>query len=353
MAEDGLLTLVAMWLVLSCRIVGPLQAMANHVIRLGENDNLKARLASKRTDEIGTLSNEFDRMVKSLSDARKKILNSAHRAGMSEIAAEVLHNVGNAVNSANCSAEVLEAKLTSSKIFGLEKAAVILRENSSRVVDFFSNDPRAPKLVEYLIYLNEALKEEREKNLSELTRLKETIHHIRDVVTSQSAHADGSRFIQDVTLAEICDEAIRLNLQELTALNVHVELNIPPMPDLQLNKSQMQQVLVNLINNAAYSLRSQHLDNRHLALSARVNDARDMELEIKDNGAGFDDAVQARLFSHRFTTKPEGNGLGLHYCANVIRNAGGKITASSPGNGQGATFCLRIPNVLQEAMLAR
>ena len=349
----GLFTLVAMWFVLSYRIVGPLQAMANHAVGIGANDNLKARLASKRTDEIGTLSNELDRMVKSLSDARKKVLNSAHRAGMSEIAAEVLHNVGNAVNSANCSAEVIEAKLTSSKISGLDKAVVILRENSNRVADFFSNDPRAPKLVEYLIYLNDALQDEREKNLSELSRLKETIHHIRDAVTSQSLHADGSSFIQEVSLAEICEEAIRLNRHDLSELNVKVDSIIPPLPDLQLNKSQLTQVLVNLIKNAGYALRTQQHDNRHLTLRANVTDDGELELEIMDNGAGFDEAVQARLFSHRFTTKPEGSGLGLHYCANVIRNAGGQITASSCGPNLGAKFSIKIPKVLPETELVR
>ena len=137
MAEGGLLTLVAMRLVLSCRIVGPLQAMANHAIRLGENDNLKARLASKRTDEIGTLSNEFDRMVKSLSDARKKILNSAHRAGMSEIAAELLRSPTCSTHSAASGPTNLLSPSKSALRFSMKGAVLNSTRRSSKHSSMF------------------------------------------------------------------------------------------------------------------------------------------------------------------------------------------------------------------------
>ena len=116
----GISTLITMWCLLKWRIVGPLQAMANHAVRVGQEDDLKARLEFNRKDEIGTLAGEFDSMVESLAESRKKVLDVAHCAGMSEIASEVLHNVGNAVNSANCSVEVLEEQLSGSKVSGLE-----------------------------------------------------------------------------------------------------------------------------------------------------------------------------------------------------------------------------------------
>ena len=347
----GIFTLLVMWIIIRERIIVPLQAMADHAVRVGKHDDLKARLHLNRRDEIGTLATEFDSMVAGLAESRKKVLDSAHRAGMAEIASEVLHNVGNAVNSANCSVEMLEEQIARSKVHGLERAATLLREQAPRAAEFFNSDPRGPKLIAYLTDLSAALQKERTDNQQEVTRLRETVRHIREAIATQQTFAGRSDFRQEVDLHELIDEILRMNQELIRTHEVRVEVNLPPLPELQLNKSKMTQVLVNLVRNAVQAMQGQPSDHRCLTISARCVDDDGIEIDVSDSGSGFGDEVREKLFTHGFTTKVEGNGFGLHYCANAIREADGHMTAQSAGPGLGATFRIRLPHVTSSSTL--
>jgi sensor histidine kinase regulating citrate/malate metabolism len=74
-------------------------------------------------------------------------------------------------------------------------------------------------------------------------------------------------------------------------------------------------------------------------------DGRDMiHLEIRDNGEGIAADGMESLFRRGYSTKSEKKGgIGLHWCANSVIAMGGKIHATSPGKGQGATFHLLLP----------
>lgn len=348
----GFLTLLVMGVVLQRRIVGPLQQLADHAVRVGRQDDMKARLNFKRTDEIGTLADEFDSMVQNLSDSRKKVLDSAHRAGMAEIASEVLHNVGNTVNSANCSIEMLEDRFAKSRLSGLAKATALLQEQAPHAAEFFTQDPRGPKLISYLVSLSETLHQERVDNQAEVTRLRETIRHIRDAISAQQVFAGRSDFRQDVELSGLIETVLGMNQELVRASETKVTVELPPLPELQLNKSKMIQVLVNLVRNAIQSMQEVPSDQRHLKIAASCVDVDGIEIEVADTGAGFSDQLRTKLFTHGFTTKPEGNGFGLHYCANAIREVGGDVTAQSAGPGRGASFRIRLPSVRSAAVNA-
>lgn len=346
----GVFALLAIGIVLQKRIVGPLQQMAAHAVRVGKQDDLKARLNLPRRDEIGTLAREFDSMVQNLADTRRKVLDSAHRAGMAEIASEVLHNVGNTVNSANCSIEMLEDRFEKSKLSGLARATTLLQEQAPRATEFFGQDPRGPKLISYLITLNDSLQQERTDNQAEVTRLRETIRHIRDAIAAQQTFAGRSDFRQDVELAGLIETVMGMNQELVRSTETKVTIDLPPLPELQLNKSKMTQVLVNLVRNAIQAMQDVPSDRRHLKIVASCVEDSGIEIEIADTGTGFSDELKSRLFTHGFTTKPEGNGFGLHYCANAIRESGGNVSAHSGGPGQGASFRIRLPRVMPTAI---
>jgi len=343
-AVCGILTMFVLAIVLRWRITGPLQQMANHAIQLGSQSNFKARLNLSRQDEIGILAKEFDQMVQHLDDSRKQLSDSAHQAGMAEIASEILHNVGNAVNSLNCSASHLEQQLSQSKLSGLTRTAGLLNEQSHDLASFFSHDPRGPKLIGYIQELSRVLQRERDENLGEVGRLQETSRHIAEIIAAQQSYAKRSDFRQEVDLRQLVTEVLAINQELIRSMEVRVDIQIPELPELMLSKSRLTQVFVNLVRNSLQAMREKPSDQRALQITARVVDECDLEIEVTDSGVGFDQEVQAKLFTHGFTTKDSGNGIGLHYCANAIREIGGHIAAKSPGKGLGATFRVRLPN---------
>lgn len=337
----GLFTLGIIWFVLSRQIVRPLQQMAAHAARVGSSDDLKARLNVERSDEIGVLAHQFDQMVENLAESRNKVLEHAHRAGMAEIASEVLHNVGNAVNSANCSVEFLDETLKQSKLTGLARANELLRQVSDDPARFFQTDPRAPKLLGYLGQLEESLQRERETNLHEVARLHKTIRHIRDAIAAQQSVAGRSDFKQEVALSDLIEEVLVILEPELKLAGIEVHLEIEQLEELKLNKNKFSQVLMNLVRNAIQAM-TEGCSRRLLSIRARVAEGC-LTVDVSDTGVGFDDAVRVQLFTQGFTTKAAGRGLGLHFCANALHEAGGAISARSAGPNQGATFSVRLP----------
>ena len=345
-----LLMLLGTGIALRLRVVEPLQTMASHAARVGIEDDLAARLNSDRTDEIGILARSFDLMVAHLAEARRETEESAHRAGMAEIASEVLHNVGNAVNTANCCTEVIADRLTNSRLSGLEKAASLLSEQTANAARFFSEDPRGPKLVSYLVTLSGTLQKEQAENLSELQRLQETIRHIRDAIASQQSHARKSDFRQRVDLRTLLNETLLVNEALQKQCGITVTINMPELPLLELNRSRVAQVLVNLEKNAFLSMQSVPEKNHELTVNVAILKTDLLQIEIRDTGTGFTPKIHERLFGQGFTTRKEGSGLGLHYCVNVIREMGGDITAYSDGPGTGARFLITIPRAFPETI---
>lgn len=344
----AIITVLGTGMALRYRVVEPLQEIADHATRVGVQDNLDARIRFRRNDEIGKLASTFNLMVARLADSRDKLQEAAHRAGMAEIASEVLHNVGNAVNSAGCSVEMLTERLESSRLLGLDMAINLLSEQAPRAAEFFANDPRGPKLINYLETLNGTLQREHGECLNELKRLAETVAHIRSVITSQQDHARKSDFRQKVDLEDLLNETLHINEQLLTGTGIRVHIEAPELPPLRLNRSRISQVLVNLQKNAILSMVS--VPDKEHVLTIRVSAEAENTLMIcvTDTGTGMSAEVQSRLFQQGFTTRSSGSGLGLHYCANVIRDLGGQISAHSAGPGTGATFRITIPGAITQ-----
>ena len=113
------------------------------------------------------------------------------------------------------------------------------------------------------------------------------------------------------------------------------------LPDLNIDVGQIQQVLLNLLNNAADAMEG--VKNPHIMISCSYDSDRDMvEVKVSDNGRGMSDDIQGKIFQSHFTTKPNGHGLGLSNSRKIILNHGGEISvASAPG--QGTTFTILLP----------
>ncbi|WP_243439638.1 PAS domain-containing sensor histidine kinase [Fundidesulfovibrio soli] len=116
----------------------------------------------------------------------------------------------------------------------------------------------------------------------------------------------------------------------------------PELPDVPCSKTQIQQVVMNLLSNAAHSLMGRPSPTITLR-TAHENDAA--RIEVEDNGSGMDEATRRKVFEPFFTTKPvgEGTGLGLSVSYFIITsNHGGTLDVTSTP-GQGSRFTIRLP----------
>ncbi len=147
--------------------------------------------------------------------------------------------------------------------------------------------------------------------------------------------------IQAVQVNELIEEVVSLSSQRARYSNVELRTNLQnSLPAIQASMSEMQQVFLNLINNA---LDAMEKDGGTIETISKMEDSQ-VIVDIADTGPGIPRANLARIFDPFFTTKPvgKGTGLGLSICYGIIKKMGGEIDVRS-SVGLGTTFSIRIP----------
>jgi signal transduction histidine kinase len=114
------------------------------------------------------------------------------------------------------------------------------------------------------------------------------------------------------------------------------------LPDVQIDSTELQQVLLNLIRNAIDAMSSSSPQARRLQLKTSFDGKSTVLMSIQDSGPGISAEDQERIFNPFFTTKPGGMGLGLAISSTLVANHGGKLTLLKSGS-DGSIFELAIP----------
>src|SRR5262249_26155048 len=114
------------------------------------------------------------------------------------------------------------------------------------------------------------------------------------------------------------------------------------LPVIEGDRIQLQQVLLNLINNAAQAMSAAEVESRELVISTSKTDRDDIVVAVRDSGPGLDPANPQRAFEAFYTTKPGGLGMGLSICRSIIEAHGGRLWASA-NMPRGATFQFTLP----------
>ena len=147
--------------------------------------------------------------------------------------------------------------------------------------------------------------------------------------------------IQDIQANDLIADLVSLSDQrgKYSMVEIHSQM-AEHLPLLRLSVSELQQVFLNLINNAIDSMDRK---GGKLFISTRRED-RHVVVEMADTGSGISEANLPRIFDPFFTTKPvgKGTGLGLAICYGIIRKMGGEIKVHSTLN-VGTTFTVYLP----------
>lgn len=278
-----------------------------------------------------------------LESAHRKLVETSHQAGMAEVATNVLHNVGNVLNSVNISASLIIDKLKASRVKNLTQVADLFRTHAADLGTYITADATGKKVPSYIGRLAEHLDEEQNHLLAEADVVRKNIEHIKDIVAMQQNYAKISGVVERVKVSELIEDALRMNSGALVRHDVAlIREYAPHLSDITVDKHKVLQILVNLIRNAKYACDESGRRDKQLTMRVTNGDDR-VRISVIDNGVGIPAENMTRIFRHGFTTRKDGHGFGLHGAALAAKQMGGTLAVHSEGTQRGATFTLELP----------
>ncbi len=163
---------------------------------------------------------------------------------------------------------------------------------------------------------------------------------VRELRTFSRADGETRR---RVDLAAVARSAIKVAAHEIR-YRARVSTSFEPAKPVWANESRLEQVVLNLLINAAHAMPEDNVSSNEIRVIVRPDGDANVILEISDNGEGIPQEVLPRIFDPFFTTKPRGvgMGLGLSICHGIVMSLGGKITVHSTPN-EGTTFRVALP----------
>ncbi|MCG8421226.1 MAG: HAMP domain-containing protein [Proteobacteria bacterium] len=289
------------------------------------------------------LERRVDERTAELREAQCQLVEAAHQAGRAEVANSVLHNVGNVLNSVNVSATLVSNRLRSSRISKLQRLAELVYSHDSDLASFLVEDETGRQLPHYLSKLAEHLENERIKVIEELDSMNRNINHIRHIVTLQQDYAGQSNMVENVAASDVVEDALRIESASLKRHNIRVTRAFTSTPEIRIDRHKLLQILVNLMSNAKYALLAADREDKEIRI--HIDDVQSdlVRIEVSDNGIGISKENLEKLFRHRFTTRKDGHGIGLHGSAIAAEEIGVRLRAHSDGLDCGATFTVEIP----------
>ena len=312
-------------------------AMQNEIAeRLHAEEKLKAALQEKERSLF--LLKEAEAKNEA---THKELLEVSRRAGMAEVARDVLHNVGNVLNSVNVSTNLIREKLRKSSVASLAKVRGLLQEHASDLTAFLGTDPKGKKVPMFIIHLSEVLEAERTAILAEHDSVVRNVEHIKEIVAMQQNCASVSGLLEQVSIAQLLDDALKT--AELARHGIEIIRHYSDVPLLTVDKHEVLQILLNLVHNAKYALDGTSEQNKKLIVGIGMNGNDRVRVTVADRGIGIAPENLTRIFSQGFSTRKGGSGFGLHSGANAAKEMGGQLSANSDGLGKGATFTLVLP----------
>lgn len=301
----------------------------------------RARDIFQVNEELQKTNDQLKSSLDELQNTQRALVDASRKAGMADVATSVLHNVGNALNSVNVSANVIASVAKASKAAGVAKAVAMLRSQQDPG-KFLTDDPRGRKLLDYLDGVGNAMEADRSKSLEELAVLEKSIEHIKAIVMTQQAHARGGTAVERISIRGTIEDAVRLGCTTKGVETVCSWSGLEEGDAMTVDRHKLFQILMNLLTNACHALKPRSSDKRLEVLVVRTPEDR-ISISVTDNGVGIPAENLTKIFAHGFTTKSTGHGFGLHSCANAATEMGGKLEAASDGPGFGATFTLSLP----------
>lgn len=288
---------------------------------------------------------ELEDTTKHLRLTQERLVAAAHLAGMAEIATEVLHNVGNSLNSVNVSAQSIHQALENNRpLILFEKVVGLISENLTHLDHFLINDPRGKKIPSVLKDLYDGLNQVNNDLDHEVLHLRDNIENIRLIVENQIKYTEVTGLFEPLDPNTLLSDILKTKAGRFHELQIEIRREGEFPDPVVLKRTKFQQILEILLHNAeeALSLLAEG-QPRQIEILVKMEPGLHPCLEIANSGPPIPDEMQAVIFSQGFSDKPGHQGGQLHFAANAMNEMEGKLTVENDGPQGGPRFRIILP----------
>jgi signal transduction histidine kinase len=281
---------------LSNKLTLPLILLQQSFARISLNSK-NQRINYSGRDEIGSLVNEYNKMVDQLTTSAELLAKSERESAWREMAKQIAHEIKNPLTPMRLSIQHLQRSIADKKegwdeqFARLSKMLIEQIDDLSDIATEFSNFAKMPVAENEILELG--------KKLEDTCRLFENTENV----------------------------------------SISLEIKGPGQLYVYVDREQLSRVFINLMKNAIQSLN----DNRGGVVNVSLEKAENMAvIRFRDNGKGVPEEIREKLFQPNFTTKSGGMGMGLAIVESIVKNAGGNVHYETELN-KGSVFIVELP----------
>jgi len=259
------------------------------------------QLSEKKVELQNTVKENEE--IKSLLKERESLINSLMRsnktAATGALSASIAHELNQPLGASNLNIQFLKRKM--------EQGELSLELQRELFAALESDNNRASSIVRSL----------------------------------RSIFTDEKVAVECVNLSSLIESILVIVRPELRAKHIQLELSLPAVMSAPVRQTEIQQVILNLVNNAIQSLEGSNQLDKRISIEGSST-IHCIQIAVTDNGSGVSPEIQADLFTILSSAKKTGMGLGLWLCQHIIGRHGGHIRYEDAPQG-GARFCIELP----------
>ncbi|MEP0271590.1 sensor histidine kinase [Ekhidna sp.] len=147
--------------------------------------------------------------------------------------------------------------------------------------------------------------------------------------------------LEPTEVEEMIKHVLILLKPDIEASKITINCSVKPDLEVNIDREQIEQVIINVVKNAVQALAAAEKENKSLTITAMPTDGGGAFISVADNGTGIEEEALKKIFIPFFTTKQNGSGIGLSLSKQIMRKHGGNITAKSQ-IGEGTEFLLKF-----------
>lgn len=285
---------------------------------------------NQRIAMLSKMNEEMQHLNQKLEEAHTQLMQSEKLASIGQLAAGVAHEINNPIGYVYSNLNTLRKYVGDifSVLDGYEHLESIVPTNQKELASLHALKQKVD-----LTFLKTDLSALVEESREGLTRVTKIIQDLKDF-----SHVDQHDDWQSVDLLAYIDSTLNIIKNEIK-YKAKVVKQYSELPQVNCLPSQLNQVFMNLLVNAAQAIKNQG----NITIKTGVKDEK-VWISVSDDGEGIPAENLTRIFDPFFTTKPvgKGTGLGLSVSYSIVQKHGGTIEVESE-RGRGTTFTVWIP----------